>query len=362
MNIRRLYICNNPYQVIIAILLAKQLHNKGDSREIILTDNFNGAKMVFENLENNSFFDEVYFAHINEILFPKTIMNKSKKVLGIFSVESFIESTIDNNILDKKHYDEIYYNNDDIFLYNLISYCLKRNNRLKVFRFEEGYSSYLRPFCSLRAQSIFDNRYKDITFKKLLCGMYYFYPDQILFQKLTYMNKIERHIDSEVIELIRTAFSITDILDETISNRKYIIFEESFFQDYGYNADVQFYQRIIKKLGPENFIMKLHPRSKINRFKDLGIKFIENADVPWEAILVLNDFKNIKFVTLASGSVINSRLMLGDSTESFLLYKCIRPSVPTLNDEFDKFVVNFEKTCGEKLYIPTSVEEFYSII
>ncbi|WP_420371293.1 polysialyltransferase family glycosyltransferase [Mediterraneibacter gnavus] len=255
----------------------------------------------------------------------------------------------------------MFYNNDDLFFYNLVSYCLKKNQKVKIFRFEEGYSSYIRPFCSLRAQYLFDKKHRNNPFKKLLCGMYYFYPDQILFQHSFHVENIERNLDLEVKKVIKNAFSITNNLEKNL-DKKYIIFEESFFQDYGYNADVEFYRDIVKKIGSEKIMMKLHPRSRVNRFKDLGIEFLENSGVPWEAILLLNNFKDVRFITLASGSVINSRLMLGNSAESFLLYKCVTPAVPTLDNEFDKFVTNFKQTCGDNLYIPQSVEELYSII
>lgn len=359
MKVNRLYICNNPYQVIVAILIAKQLHKDGDYRSIMLTDNFNDSKKVAENLENNSFFNKVYFCRINKILFPQKKLDKCKKVvLGILD-ETFINRAMKKEALDLGEYDEIYYNNDDLFLYSLISYCLKRNPQIEVFRFEEGYSSYIRPFCSMRAQAIFNKRHKNITFPQILSGMYYFFPESVLFKTSTPLKKIKKIISDEVKVLIKCVFPGAEKFRDI--EGKWIIFEESFFRDFGYNADMVLYEDIIKEIGPEKVVVKIHPRSVVNRFKNLGVRVLENTGIPWEAILLLNNYKNVKFVTLASGSVINARLLLDDSTVSFLLYRCIDPAIPALEGNFEKFIDKFAEKHGEELYIPSNITDFFSI-
>lgn len=359
MGIRRLYICNNPYQIIVSLLIAKKLHNSNDFEDIMITDNFLHSKKIYINIKETSFFNKTFFVNINAILFPKTIKNRCQKIARVIKTDSFLKN-IEGDKFDHLSYDEIFYNNDDLFLYNLVLCCFRNNSKIKIFRFEEGYSSYLTPFCSPRAQKIFNLKNKHSTFIELLCGMYFFYPDKPLFKTKVELKKINGSVDSDFKHMIKTIFQIPNLKYDL--DGKWIIFEESFYQDYGYNADIEFYKEIIENLGAKNIVVKLHPRSKTNRFCNMGVQIMINDGIPWEAIVLSNDFKNIKLLTLASGSVINSRLMLGDCTESYLLYKCIKPSVPTLDDRFEKFVTEFKDLFGKGVRIPNDMCEFYATL
>lgn len=356
---RRLFICNNPYQIIVSIILAVQLENNQIINDILLTDNFRGAKKVYKNLSDSDFFDAVFTAEINKLLFPKNLSGKIKKAYYLFNGKRLLEENIGNNFLSYV-YDEIFYNNDDMFLYKVVEFFYKKNESLKVFRFEEGYSSYIRPFCSLRAQKFFDKKNHGCTFKDILAGMYYFKKEQVQFVPPAKLYKIETCLNDIVRENVRVAFPVENLHIDL--NNKLIIFEESFFKDHGYTSDEKMYEKIIDKVGRENVVIKLHPRSTVNRYEKMNVQTLECDDAPWEAILLLNNLCNVKFMSLASGSVINSRLMLGDETTSFLMYKCVDTPVPTLDESFEKFVEEFAKDNNKGLYIPNRLEETFDYL
>lgn len=355
----RLFICNNPYQIIVSIMLTVQLDDRNVINDILITDNFNGGNKVFENLKKNSHFNNLYKAKINDILFPNNFPNKIKKFYYLFNEKKFLEGRVGKKFANSD-YDEIYYNNDDMFLYHIVANFYKKNKMLKVYRFEEGYSSYIRPFCSLRAQDFFNRKIRDKNFKELLAGMYYFRPEQVQFEAPAKLYNIKRTINDIVKETIRAAFPVENVNIDL--ENKLIIFEESFYKDHGYTSDEVLYKEIIDKVGSENIILKLHPRSTVNRFKKMNVRLLECGDAPWEAVLLLNDFKNVKLMSLASGSIINSRLMLGDETKSFLMYRCVDKPVPTLNDSFDRFICEFVKDNNKGLYIPNKLEDVYSYL
>ena len=346
MSARKLFLCNNPYQIIVSILLKECCEN--DSC-IAITDNFVGAENIAKNLKAYSSFSNVFYFPIHEFLFPKNTLSRLKKFLfAISEGRRFFEK-----ILGKTTFNELCYNNDDVFLYSLVRYLERNDKQLKVFRFEEGYSSYFRMFCSPKAKKIFDIRHH--RFEDVLEGMYFFEPTYLQYDCPIKINRITNNFTDNVRKMIKMIFAIDDSFDYL--DNKWVIFEESFYTDYGYNDDIQLYKNIIEYLGSDKVVVKLHPRTRVNRFKDLNVQIMESKGIPWEALAIACNFNNIKMLTLASGSVINSRLMLGDSSKALMLYKCVDSSIPSIGKKFDMFMNSFLKNHSNELIIPNSINE-----
>lgn len=354
---KRLFVCNNPYQIVVSVLIANSLEGENS---IIITDNFRNSISIYKNIQGDTFFSNAYRAQINKIIFPKNPKDKAKKLFAALNCEAFLKKAFGKQLSMLNYFDELYYNNDDLFLYNLVGHCYKYNKKIEIFRYEEGYSSYIREYCSLNAQKLFNIKHIKNKFRVMLKGMYYFYPDHVLFENVIPLKRISKKLDARFKNTVKNIFKINE--SSLNLNDKYIIFEESFFQDYGYNDDYKLYKEIIGRIGKDKVVMKLHPRSKTNRFQDLGIEFLDCDGIPWEAFLLLCEFKNVKFITLASGSVINSRLMLGDNTKSYLLYKCVEKRIPSLNQEFEEFITTFNKDNSDGLYIPKDMTDFWKLI
>ena len=117
------------------------------------------------------------------------------------------------------------------------------------------------------------------------------------------------------------------------------------------------FKNIIEYLGSDKVVVKLHPRTRVNRFKDFNVQIMESKGIPWEALAIACNFNNIKMLTLASGSVINSRLMLGDSSKALMLYKCVDSTIPSIGKNFDMFMNSFLKNHSNELIIPNSINE-----
>lgn len=332
---RRVFLCNTPYQIIVALLINEERKCENDNSDIILTDNFAHSKEIVQRLSETNYFNNVYYAKINSVLFPKNKKNKIKKITYAFFPILNIKRVFCGDI---GIYDELYYNNDDIFLYSLSYYCLKKNNLLSIHRFEEGYSSYTTQYCSLNAQKIFDIYSKKNGCKKfdvLLSELLYFEPTLLVFNTNKKISKINREINNHTREVIKKTFLTCDL---TEINGKWVIFEESFFQDTGYMDDYYLYENVISAIGSENVFIKLHPRTQENRFKNMGVKILEVAGAPWEALLLANPNLEVKCIALASGSIINARLMLGTKLPAFLLFKCVKKDIPAYSENFSIFV------------------------
>lgn len=343
-------------------MIANQLHESGDKEDILITDNFVNSKKVTERVKRSGGFEKVYYSKVNAVLFPKTEREKIKKFMYLLCPQKMIKESINEGIWVQ--YDEVYYNNDDLFLYNVIFFLTKMNPNLKVYRFEEGYSSYISPFCSDNARKLTDirNRFMKVkTFDEVFSGAFFFEPTLVMYNFRVPFLKISRQITSDLKEKVSKYFDITEQYRNI--KEKWIIFEESFSEDIGFSEDVEIYGEL-NELLYEDMVMKLHPRTKNNRFEKLGIKTLKNDGVPWEAILISLDMSDKKFVAIASGSIINSQILLGNVGESWLLYKCINQNtIPLLNEKFQRFIKILLDGKGLKnIYIPESQNELIDMI
>ena len=61
----KLFICETPIQIIIAMCLKEQILNLNDKTSIILTNTFNGYENIAERIIQLGVFNSVYTAKIN---------------------------------------------------------------------------------------------------------------------------------------------------------------------------------------------------------------------------------------------------------------------------------------------------------
>lgn len=351
-----LIICSTPYQIMVGALLKLQCFDKNDIVDLIITDTFNNYNIIKERIKITNFYDAVYSANIKTLIIPKTKTEKIIKGLFFLNYKKKIECTI-NTPIDS--YDEIYFNGEEIFTYNLISYMRNINPGTLVYRYEEGYSSYtLGKTSSEKSHKLISFREKVKGNKSTLDynGFFVFEPNLIIHEYCYPIYKLDRKIVKlkEYKDFIETVFNTKEVAKTY--NKKVIIFEESFASDGVKIDDLDLYKKIINKVGSNNVSVKLHPRNLNNRFSEFGVDVHVAEGVPWEAIVLSNDFSKYIFIALASGSVINSRLLLGNDTKAFLLYKCLSERPPVLNSDFEKFLYKFNNEYSDGLYIPESIE------
>lgn len=354
--VKRLFVCNTPYQLIVAFMLFRQLNREGDINDIILTNNFRNSEKVSKRLSEIKFFHRVYYATINSVLFPKEWKSRVRKILLFLFPERGVKKCLGEMLLGD--YDEIYYNNDDLFLYNISYLCMKKKKDVKIFRFEEGYSTYITPFCSVRAKKLCDIRnrwYRVGKFSDGFSGSYFYEPSLVLYSSSTPFFTLNRDRSEEFKQMVSQLFEIP--AQYRGIKEEWIVFEESFYEDTGFSADLDLYKRI-NDILKEDMIVKMHPRSKKDRFTPEMIKTLQNDGIPWEAVLLSGAVGSKKFISLASGSIINSQLLLGKLGESWLLYRCTSQQIPNLNTEFEYFLKKLiDKGILTNLHVPDSFED-----
>ena len=107
-------------------------------------------------------------------------------------------------------------------------------------------------------------------------------------------------------QLLNDIFEIADLKNEY--TRKNIFFEGCSHYDNDEINDVEIVTQIAECTGADNLEIKLHPRSTVDRFKSLGLKTNNKVGIPWELVQLNRDFSGNHFFTVASASVLASKL------------------------------------------------------
>ena len=87
-----------------------------------------------------------------------------------------------------------------------------------------------------------------------------------------------------------------------------------------------------------NIFVKIHPRNRVNRFRELGYKTNIDTSVPWEIIAMNIDISNKVLITIASGSALTSLVNMSTKPKRIImLMNCdgiekekLTPSLPIL--------------------------------
>ncbi len=350
----KLFICRTPMQIIIAICIKKQFFNKKDITDLIIMNTFNNYDVISEKIKELKIFNNVYNAEF--------IKKKSKKLDFVFNTNKYFKNII---LKDNNFYDELYFWNYDFYTASLRAYLYKKNKNIKTFLFEEAYTMYF-PYKDLNKEQLF---FKLITLKNKIFhhnltrdnidGLFMLEPKLLLYKPKCPVFKIDSKIikSKNVKDIILKIFNVNNAINKY--DKKYIFLEDGREE---YNDDLVI-DNLIKKVGKENIIVKSHPRRNPDRFIKKGLKVLGNDGIPWEALVMAGDFSKKIIITISSSSVISQRLLLGKSSNAFLLFKAFHLPVKEFNGDYVKFWDNLESSdINSGIHIPKTFEEFYNII
>ena len=360
---KKVFIVQTPYQLIVSLMIKQQFCNKLDQLDLIITDTFSNYDKVSEKINNLNIFSNVYIVKLKDSLLPqKRKINNLKKLYYILHPKKMVKKYLEN--IDD--YDEMYCWNYDAFTANLRSYFSFIDKNIKVYLFEDGYVSYL-PIDEVIPKrgflKIIETRNKicgkrNIT-RENIDGLFLLDPSLLIYTPNFEIFKIDRSLikTKEFKNMIDSIFNVRKSLKDY--DRKYIIFEE-YHPEYN---DEEVFKKIIEIVGKENVLIKLHPRRTENRFKELGIKTLGSDGVPFEALALTNDFSNNVLISIGSGSVISYRMLFGNDMHGYLLFKFAGSNLKQFEKKYMEFWDNLESKDFDKgIHMPNSINQFIEMI
>lgn len=356
-----LFLCNTVYQVMVASWLRySELQN--ENADIIISDHMNGYMSIADNMRKTKLFDNVYVVNSSDyVKFLVKYKNSTQRAL----YKLFPQLEIKNYISLKKTYNSLFIGNADRFS-SLLFAALSQKQKISLNIFEDGVSTYSKLFESFyTSKRPPENKLKFFILCKLF-SIKYIYPNASSFYvfkknlmqwnpncKINQLKPIKGNEDfKKNMNVVFDYNHITDVYD-----RKYIFFEESFYADSGYMEDVSLIEKIAQIVGKENIMIKIHPRNPENRFEKLGYKTNKNTAVPWEVILLNNDFDDKILITIGSASIITPYLLFDKENISLSLINCLKGKPEVLKSPLSECILNFYSLYSRYIIICTQVND-----
>lgn len=317
-----LALCETPYQIIVVSKIISAFYKDSDT-DIVITNNISGGEDLVKRLKNSNIFNNAFYLQTKNSKGNVVIDPLRNYINKFFRAKKLMKEKIDGNI----DYDTFLFCNIDVVSQHIIT-LLNQRAKVKVLMFEDGLSSYTDLYGDFfRNYTEPVNMINKIRYHflrrnfSLVEGIYVFNPQYVKwdpFFPVIEIPKITKE-DELLIHELNTIFLYNNAKEDY--KYKYIFFEESYFAD-GYDVnDVELVEKISNQIGKENILVKIHPRSPIDRFKKYGYKTNKITSIPWEIIALNINLKEKVLITIASGSVLNPLIIMGINLNAIMLFK-----------------------------------------
>lgn len=366
MKNRNLFICETPFQVLASLLLIyESLSN--DVNDFIIVDTMTDYLGIAKRLNHVPVIDYAFPATANGINEQDSlrILNRIKYAFPVFTkLWSYKKGS--------EMYDSIYCRNYTTPITEAAYRHFKKNNSdLALHIIDEGYSSYLSLFWNSHNHISAFHRFSNFILSghrnymyNRICDALFFAPDlfnvQIPFP-VKHMLSAPIKLTEEQLKTINDVFGYN--CSNTVNDNQFIYFEECFSFDDDNNNDINIVESISKIVGKENIKIKLHPRSKIDRFSPLGYDVLKSSNYPWEVFALNNTNKAIVLLAYSSGALMNYLFLTDSRMKSVLLYKLFPDRYKHINDkELLCWLEGMRNRYEECLFAPQDFSEFKEIL
>lgn len=305
---KNLFICNTPYQIMVANSIAEKIFSDHENCFLCSTIMSN-AKDVVKNL--NVFYKSFLF-NIDKRKHGRL----HRVVKRLFYRNSFKNYDIDKNFVS--YYDNIFISNLTNEHFIILKNLKRINKNIKVNMFEDGVSTYTK----LCEKTFFDSR---IKWSKIINHVYVFKPCEFEWKRKEKIKCITippfECENNKYVSKINTIFNYSKI--DNYENYEFIFFEEGFYADGNDIKDLELVDEISKIVGKNNMFIKTHPRSPNNRFIECGYNTNLNSSIPWEVICLNTDLSKTVLITLSSQSVFTPMFLLNKKTTSIIMFNML---------------------------------------
>ena len=345
-------------QILRAIQLAYYKENGFEESAICIFATFDQAKNLYQRISDLQIFKESFLFEDNFI----------KGKLAYFR-NYFINSQFAEFLKGYSYTSMTIFNSDsyDAFVaYNL----LRKKNAVKVYYIEDApmIYSYLTP----SEKNIKLGKVLGLKFPIFEVDRWYFSVPE----KMKRVNDAEtvrlrplNREDKDFVKIVNKAFDYTE--DALINNTDVFIMEECFFTDkiITDNSDYLLYKSIKERYPNKRFTVKLHPRTKVNRFAG-EFDCIQKSTIPWEVYLLNQNMNNAIFLSLSCGTVLSPKLLFGDEYRCMMLYRLFKDKArrttgePYYTQEWEELLnkISGIYTTKSNIVSPKSKNEVFSIL
>lgn len=361
---KNLFICETPFQVLASLFLIYESFNN-DMNDFIIVDTMKYNKSIAEKMKGVFVVDYAFAASTEELRKKNTLSGVIRSGFPVFSKLCAYEKI-------GERYDRFFCRNYTTPLTEAaFVHFNKLNSDMKIHIFDEGYSSYLSSFwCSHKSISTFHkisnmilSGKKDYLYRNIEETL--FFAPELLHIKLPFpvrrMIKEDFAINKKQLRSINYVFGYDSSKND--GENQFIFFEECFSFDDGNNSDLEIVEWISSIVGKEKLKIKLHPRSKTDRFSRLGYDVMTTAQYPWEVYALNNANKRITLIAYSSGALINYLFFSRSKMKSVFLYNVFPDKYNHMAEkELQLWFKEFQSMYSSWVYVPESKSRLEEIL
>lgn len=353
----QLMMCSSMFQLYTAIAIKLQFL-KDEEVDLLLTDATPAFEKLSKNPELSKLFNSVYFAPYIKASngFNRIVRSKYYRRLFELFPKHFI-----NKVLKQKwnNYSDVYFSSFNLMALRMQDYLSKKNKNLKTHWIEDGISTYL--MMGQYKWSLPESARKRLgikDFQERFCDVYLFEPSLAC---LKYDFPIVEIPKPNGIPGLVDAFDAIFMENDNEIEEKFIFFEESFNNDGYTTNDAELINTVYEKLGKKDFVLKHHPRNRMDRFTEV----LPTVDFPmfWEYYFFKHNIDDKVLVTVSSNTSFVPYILAKAKPTVVLLYKIFNGTSPIFQSgNFEDYVEKYLLYTDSKVYIPETVEELKEII
>lgn len=354
-NEKVLFVCETKAQLFNAINIKLNVY-KGISADLCLCDNGNNnIGTLQQSVDTSEVFNNSYVYYTRHDT-NQTLIAKVKRALRSTHLVRSVPEILPNK---NNKYSMIFISGPSSSV-NCVYYHFKKYNRnIKLYLYEEGIFEYYmfnnKNFARKLYSYVFYHRY----YLDDAEGVYVYSPElltgnvgnkkimgipRISFEDIAFVNAVNAAFDIEI-----ESFS-------SIKNIKYLYMDQAFPSEEENIQQYQIIQKIAEVVGVDNILIKLHPNSPLDKYKEYTDICIKN-NMAMEVIELNLRLRNVTLLTICSSSVFNFKLMFDANPRIFLLYQMFK-SV-TIGRNLFKFIEVFKNDYyNGEIFCPATMEEF----
>ena len=341
----------------------KMMVLKEQQVDIIISDLIYNSNRLYENVAQSRFFENVFYLKNYELDYVKR--NKKEELIN-----DLFRRKIMSRLLPSLGKYDYFYIVDSLKSINIIYEILKRKNKnIILYYYEEGPIAVL---CDQGNHFKKKNEYFGLKRKLLNTFLGLEYVDGSFSAAYS---SVYNKMPSNYFEWRKMPIISCDCLKQYVMKlnqfweykhdntlkRKIVFLEESFYTDDRGDKDLEIVRDLLNNSYGRDVIVKLHPRTRENRFNKLGIEVYKDSSIPWELVTLNGDLDDTILVCVGSGAILYPKLYWNIEQKSIALLNCDEYRFKYLDNEYYR---TFTKVCGDNniAYMPQNRVEFLKIL
>ena len=275
------FVCSSPVQVMRAVHMKMRYEICADSADLFITYKCPGYQDLADQMKKNTVFSHVYVADTSNIkkhvvarllwgnsTLAQIVRHAKYEKLFTFNIEDELGQALYNANRHLPHFEH---------------HCVEDAPNIYAI-YEPPVYKWYHPFKWFGM----DRQAYHITNWWTSCPQFINLPESFHTTKKKLL-PIDIN-DNEYVEVINFVFKYET--NEALESADILIMDESHYTDGLMidDADYRLYQKIQAHYPSKNFIVKLHPRTRHNRYIN-EFKIMEKSSIPWE-LFALNRARN----------------------------------------------------------------------